>query len=179
MTTVFRSAAIVVTAYMLVLGGTATASSDTPSPVVGTVNIWGDVRKPATLTLDALRGFAPQTQSVTFQTGSGPQSHTYVGATLIDIVTAANPAVDPAEHNALLSVAVVVTDAEGYAPTVAWGEMSPEFAATPVLVAYTEDGNELDQPQLVVPGDIRGGRYVRDLTELRVVNLAQLGSGSG
>jgi hypothetical protein len=164
---------------MLIAGGSATASGDTPPPAAGTVNVSGDVRKPTMLTLDALRGLPPQTQSVTFQTGSGPQSHTYVGAALIDIVTAADPAVDPAEHNALLSVAVVATDAEGYAATVAWGEISPEYAATPILVAYIEDGRELDQPQLVVPGDIRGGRYIRDLTELRVVNLAPLGSGSG
>jgi hypothetical protein len=109
----------------------------------------------------------------------GPQSHTYVGPTLIDIVTAADPAVDPADHHALLPVVVVATGAGDYTATVAWGEISPDFAATPVLVDCTEDGNELDQPRLVMPGDIRGGRYVRDLTELRVVNLAQLGSGSG
>jgi hypothetical protein len=179
MTTVFRCAAIVVTACMLVGGGVATARSDTPSPVVGAVNIWGDVRKPTTLSLDALRGLRPQTQSVTFQSSMGPQSHTYVGPTLIDIVTAADPAVDPADHHALLPVVVVATGAGDYTATVAWGEISPDFAATPVLVACTEDGNELDQPRLVMPGDIRGGRYVRDLTELRVVNLAQLGSGSG
>jgi hypothetical protein len=179
MTTVFRCAAIVVTACMLVVGGTATASSDAPSPVVGAVNISGDVRKPTTQSLDALRGLPPQTQSVTFQSSLGPQSHTYVGPTLIDIVTAADPAVDPADHHALLSVVVVATGAGDYTATVAWGEISPDFAATPVLVAYTEDGNELDQSRLVVPGDIRGARYVRDLTELRVVNLAQLGSGSG
>jgi hypothetical protein len=179
MTTVFRCAAIVLTACTLVAGGSATASSDVSSPAAEAVNIWGDVRKSTTLTLDALRGFAPQTQSVTFQTGTGPQSHTYVGATLVDIVTAAEPAVDPAKHNAVLSVAVVATDAEGYAATVAWGEISPEYAATPALVAYVEDGRELDQPQLVVPGDIRGGRYVRDLTELRIVDLAHLASDSG
>jgi Oxidoreductase molybdopterin binding domain len=180
MTTVFRCAAIVVTTCMLVVGGTATARSDTPSPVVGAVNIWGDARKPTTLSLDALRGLPPQTQSVTFQSSMGPQSHTYVGPTLIDIVTAADPAVDPADHHALLPVVVVATGAGNYTATVAWGEISPpDFAATPVLVAYTVDGNELDQPRLVVPGDIRGGRYVRDLAELRVVNLAQLGYGSG
>jgi hypothetical protein len=54
---------------------------------------------------------------------------------------------------------------------VSWGEIAPEFAATPVLVAHTEDGRELDQPRLVVPGDIKGARYVSDLIEVRVVNL--------
>jgi hypothetical protein len=65
---------------MLIAGGSATASADTPPPAAGTVNVSGDVRKPTMLTLD--------------------------------------------------------------------------------------------QPQLVVPGDIGVGRYIRDLTELRVANLA-------
>ena len=37
----------------------------------------------------------------------------------------------------------------------------------------TEDGNPLDQPRLVVPDDLGGARYVKDLTDLRVVNLAR------
>jgi len=41
-----------------------------------------------------------------------------------------------------------------------------------MLVAYTEDGLPLGQPRLVVPGDLEGARYVRDLVDLRVANLA-------
>jgi hypothetical protein len=41
------------------------------------------------------------------------------------------------------------------------------------MVAYAEDGNPLQQPRLVVPVDTDGARYVRDLIELRVVNLAR------
>ena len=41
-----------------------------------------------------------------------------------------------------------------------------------MLVAYIEDGQPLDRPRLVVPGDVEGARYVGDLTELRVVRLA-------
>ena len=55
--------------------------------------------------------------------------------------------------------------------TVSFGELSPDFAATPVLVAYTEDGQPLDTPRLVVPGDAKGGRYVSGLTDLKVVDL--------
>ena len=43
---------------------------------------------------------------------------------------------------------------------------------SPVLVAYVEDGQPLDRPTLVVPGDVEGARYVSELTELRVVDLA-------
>lgn len=61
---------------------------------------------------------------------------------------------------------------------MAWGEISPEFAAKPVLVAHIEDAKQLDQPRLV-PGHIEGGRYAIDLAERRIVDLVRLASGSG
>ena len=128
------------------------------------------MKNPTTLSVDALRGLPSQTQAVTLQSDEGAQSHTYVGVPLFDIVTAAAPVVD-SEH-ASLSVVIAATGADGYSAAVSLEEISPEFAATPVLVADTEDGQELDRPRLVVPGDIKGGRYISDLTELRVVNLA-------
>lgn len=71
----------------------------------------------------------------------------------------------------MLSIAILATGADGYHVPLAWAEISPEFTATPVLVAYTEDDKSLDQPRLIVPGDIEGGRCVNDLTELRVVSI--------
>ena len=149
-------------ALLSVCTATATAA--------GAVDVTGDVRNPTILSIDALRGLPSQTQAVTFQSDQGAQSHTYIGVPLFGIVTAAVPVVD--SPHASLSVVVVATGADGYSAAVSWGEISPEFAATPVLVAYTEDGHELDRPRLAVPGDVKGGRYVSDLTELRVVNLA-------
>jgi hypothetical protein len=40
-----------------------------------------------------------------------------------------------------------------------------------VLPAYREDGARLDRPRLVVPGDVKGGRYVSDVPEVRSVGL--------
>ena len=59
-----------------------------------------------------------------------------------------------------------------HSAALAWAEISPTLTAKPALVAYTEDDNPLDQPRLVAPDDLGGARYVKDLTELRVVNLA-------
>ena len=155
-------------ALLSVCSATATAA--------GAVDVAGDVKNPTTLSVDALRGLPSQTQAVTFQSDKGAQSHTYVWVPLLDIVTAAAPAVD--SKHASLSVVIVATGADGYSAAVSLGEISPEFAATPVLVACTEDGQELDRPRLAVPGDIKGGRYVSDLTELRVVNLAHQAFGN-
>jgi hypothetical protein len=71
-----------------------------------------------------------------------------------------------------LSIVVLATGADGYRAALAWAEGSPELSATPILVAYTEDGLPLGQPRLVIPGDLEGVRYVRHLVDLRVVNLA-------
>jgi DMSO/TMAO reductase YedYZ molybdopterin-dependent catalytic subunit len=138
----------------------------------GTVSVAGDVRHPLALTLDALRAYPPQTQSVAFGTDTGPQAHVYEGAALADVVTAAEPAVEPGRKHPLLPFTILAIGVDGYSAAVSWGEMSPDLAAKPVLVAYTEDGRPLDQPRLVVPGDVEGARYVSDLVELRVVDLA-------
>lgn len=149
---------------------TSTALSTTASSTAGEVAVSGDVDNPTTLTLDDLRGLPQSTEAVVFESSQGVQQHTYDGAALRDIVDAAAPSVDADAKNPLLTVAIVGVGSDGYAATVAWGEISPDFAATDVLVAHTEDGVALEQPRLVVPGDVKGGRYVSDLVELRIVD---------
>ena len=59
---------------------------------------------------------------------------------------------------------------DGYQAIVAWGEIDRGFENKEVLLAVTEDGRPLDDegPRLVVPGDIRGGRYVTGVTRIRL-----------
>jgi DMSO/TMAO reductase YedYZ molybdopterin-dependent catalytic subunit len=67
---------------------------------------------------------------------------------------------------------IVATGADGYAVVLAWGEIDPEFAAEPVLVAFERDGQPLGEGQgmarLVVPGDKRAGRHVNRLTHIEL-----------
>ena len=162
---------------MLSAGLSAVARADEPFPnderMPGTVEVSGDVRSPTAFTLDALRALPTQTEAVTFATASGPQSHSYTGCPLDAVITATDPAVDVGAKHPLLTTAILATGADGYSAALAWAEISPTLTAKPALVAYTEDGNPLDQPRLVVPDDLGGARYVKDLTELRVVNLAR------
>lgn len=129
------------------------------------------MENPVTLSGDQLRAYPAQAQAVTFESSKGPQSHTYDGAALSDILTSAVLAGDADAKNPDLTFAILATGADGYQATVSFGELSPDFAATPVLVAYTEDGQPLGVPRLIVPGDVKGGRYVRELTDLEVVDL--------
>ena len=67
---------------------------------------------------------------------------------------------------------VLAVGADGYAALVSFGEISPEFGDRGVLLATAEDGKPLERPRLVVPGDVKGGRYVSDVVELRVIRTA-------
>jgi DMSO/TMAO reductase YedYZ molybdopterin-dependent catalytic subunit len=167
-----RVTGLLAAAAVLVAGPVAVSHADGP-PLAGTATmaVTGDVHHPTTMTIDALRALPPHTQSVTFGTDTGSQSHTYVGAALTDIVAAADPKVDAADKHPLLPFTILAIGADGYTTAVSWGEIAPELAATPVLVAYTQDEVPLDEPRLVVPGDIEGARYVNQLTELRIVDL--------
>ncbi len=154
----------------------AVAVADEPSPndllPPGAVKVSDDVRSPSVFTLDSLRQLPTQTEKVTFATESGQQTHTYTGCSLDAIITAADPNVDVGAKHPLLTIAIRATGADGYSAALAWAEASPTLTPRPALVAYAEDGNALDQPRLVVPGDLGGARYVKDLTELQIVNLA-------
>jgi hypothetical protein len=86
-------------------------------------------------------------------------------------VTAADPAVDPGRKHPSLPLTILVTGADGYAAALSRGEISPDLAAAPVLIAYAEDDHPLDRPRLVVPGDVEGARDVSDLVDVRVVDL--------
>jgi len=171
--TLRRLTAVVATAAVVLTGSTAHAEPLPLSQTPGTVTVSGDVNIPQSLTLDALRALPSRTEAVTFDTKAGSESHTYTGCSLDAVVTQAQPVGDPAAKHPLLSLAILATGADGYSAALAWGEVSESMVPRPPMVAYAEDGNPLQQPRLVVPVDTDGARYVRDLIELRVVNLAR------
>ena len=72
--------------------------------------------------------------------------------------------------NDQLAFAVLATGADGYAALVSYGEIAPDFGNRGVLLATTGQ-HALARPRLVVPGDGKGGRYVSDVVEHRVVRV--------
>ncbi|WP_349270934.1 molybdopterin-binding oxidoreductase [Mycolicibacterium parafortuitum] len=136
------------------------------------VDVVGDVDVPRTWTLDELRTLAHHTETVTFQTHTGPETHTYAGGLLDAVLAASRPRGDSSQTNPLLAVAILVTGADGYTAALSWGESSPTVSPRPAMLALVEDGNVLDRPRLVLPTDLAGGRQVRDVVTLRVVTLA-------
>jgi len=170
---------------VMALGGAATAAPASSSaaqapprtsvvrPAHGpVVTVGGQVRRPVRLTVADLRHrWKPHVEKVSFGSEAGTQHHTYRGALLSDVLTSAKPRFDPDVHNDALRFAVRVGATDDYAAVVAWGEIDPSFGNTPVLLAVSEDGQRLTRPRLVVPGDVKGGRYVSDVNTVRLRRL--------
>ena len=93
----------------------------------------------------------------------------YTGALLWSVIERAG-LVDDAGKNARLKHTLVVIGRDGYAVALALGELDPHFDGKSVIVAY--DGGEPPASstalRLVVPGDVHGGRSVRDVATIDV-----------
>ena len=65
-----------------------------------------------------------------------------------------------------LGFLLAVTGADGHRAVVSWAEIDPDFGGQQILLATTMDGAALDDagPQLVVPADHCGARYVSGVT---------------
>ncbi len=105
---------------------------------------------------------------VAFLTGHGTEQATYAGGLLWALLQQAGVlAPDPRVR---LHQAVLVTGRDGYAALVALAEIDPAFEGKPVILAWQRDGAALPggELRLIVPGDRRGGRAVRDVVRVEL-----------
>ncbi|HEX2618736.1 MAG TPA: molybdate ABC transporter substrate-binding protein [Phototrophicaceae bacterium] len=137
---------------------TITLSEDTSSFTVD-----GQVLNPLTLTAEDLKAnFTSQTLDVTYLSGEESTSASFTGVPLWQVINAAQPNFNADVKNDKLSMFITVTGSDGYQAVIAWGEIDPDFASQPILVAYEQDGAALEGSslRLIVPTDGHGGRYV-------------------
>ena len=114
----------------------------------------------ATLTLPALQALPSATASLK---GSNGADIAFAGPTLWSVLGSAG-AIDPDVHHHVRQV-VIATGRDGYAATLALGEIDPEFEGKAVVLALDAAGGTL---RIVVPGDKRLARDVRDVVSLTV-----------
>lgn len=131
----------------------------------------GQVSNPLTLTVDDLRArFSSQTVDVSYLSGEDTISTSFTGVPLWQVISAAQPNLNADVRNDRVSMFIVVTGSDGYQAVIAWGEIDPEYAGQPILVAYEENGAPIGGDQgtirLVVPSDGRGGRYVSGVVNI-------------
>lgn len=130
------------------------------------VDVNGHAEHALHLTAADLKALPQASADVSFETGHGQQSAHYTGALLWDVVEKAGVADEPgakAKHH--LQHAVLVTGRDGYAVAVAIGEIDPDFENKTILLV--DDGAEKGF-RLIVPGDKKGGRAVRDVVRIEI-----------
>jgi DMSO/TMAO reductase YedYZ molybdopterin-dependent catalytic subunit len=140
----------------------AALAAGASAPIV----IDGAVRHPLRLTASDFRAMPPVKRTVTFQTEHGPSTSTYVGVLLWSLLARAE--VNDAAKWGELRHVITVTGSDGYFVMISLGEIDPNFGNAPMMVAYERDGEPLDAPRLIAPGDKHGARDVRDLVHLQI-----------
>ena len=146
---------------------------------VGSVVITGELEDRVFLTFEQFEALplTLHTLTVTFQAGQAVEQHTFTGFLLIDVLNFLKPQFDPDVKNDRLRFYVSATGTDDYQAIVAWGEFDPGFENKQIMLAVTQDGNTLaaEGVRLVVPNDIRGGRYVSLVDTVRLDRARQPG----
>jgi len=96
----------------------------------------------------------------------------FQGALLTDVLAEVDRPTGEKFHSTSASYCVVVEGKDGYRATFAWAELDSTFMDKPVYLVTQRGGKplpETDGPfQLVVPGEKRAARWVRQVTVLRI-----------
>jgi DMSO/TMAO reductase YedYZ molybdopterin-dependent catalytic subunit len=165
--------ALVVMVGLMVAPARAQEASPVASPTAGTgsFELTGLVNTPGTVTAADLQALTPQTVEVDFQSGQGDQHHAYTGVLLWDVLDKAGITLNPDVKNDVLHKYVVLTATDGYEVVISLGEIDPGFGANQYLLAWEEDGAALPLVRLVLPGDIKGGRYISDVVKIEVRDI--------
>ncbi|MBU3866147.1 molybdopterin-dependent oxidoreductase [Streptomyces sp. 4503] len=146
-------------------------AAGTAAGPVAELALTGDVTRPARLTVSELLSWPQHRAQVSFDCSTnGIQRHRFTGPYLHDVLVSAGPAFDPARRKDRLRFLIAVRGADGHRALLSWAEIDPDFGRAPVLLAVTIDGTPLDRagPQLVLPQDRCGARYISGIEAIRV-----------
>jgi hypothetical protein len=134
------------------------------------IEIGGAVATPLSVTEADLKALPATDVAVTFHTGHGDEAGKFTGALLWAVLEKAGLADHQGNHPDIRH-AIAVTGSDGYVVILGFGEIDPDFAGKPIIIAYARDGQPTDAKdrlRLIVPGDAHGGRDVRDVTKIEV-----------
>lgn len=191
-----RIAIISLTLSMLGLGQPTLADGDNsadgqytncPGGTSERFRLGGQIQERKTFTLSDLQSLPASKVTVTFQTGRGQETHTYIGVPLWQLIQSSGglkPSPNPTVKNNLLRQYIAVEATDCYEAVVAVGEIQPNFEGKQVLVAYAEEDASQGQTllsdegfaRLVVPGDRAGGRYVSNIRRILVLSAPDFSS---
>jgi hypothetical protein len=117
------------------------------------------VNNPATYDEESLGRLPHSIENVTFLTKTGPQSSSFSGVLLWNLLTRAGIKTDTTRDGQSQYVEITATDC--YQVVLALAELDPGFGGEQVLVADGQNGSPLGPDsrfaRLIVPGDKFGG----------------------
>jgi len=118
---------------------------------------------------ERMAALKPITQNIAFMTDHGEQQTEWTGPLLWDVLVASG-AIESIKPGEQVRLTVRVTGADGYSAVIALAEIAPQFAGRPIQLADHMDGALLPDHALclIVPGDRRGGRSVRDVIRIDI-----------
>ena len=148
------------------------ASGSTVATVGGGVStqltVSGAVLRPGSYDLAALQALPVVTRTV--------GTSVYTGVSLWDFLnTTVGLKTNPAVKNDSLGLYAVATGSDGYKAVFSMGELDPSFGNQPDLIAYALGGVALTTngfARVVVPNDVKAGRYVSNLISIEVFAAA-------
>jgi hypothetical protein len=119
--------------------------------------------------------FQEMKQAVVMAKAHDEKVHRYSGVTIADLLTKAGIVLgDTAKRKTIVSC-LVVTAADNYKAIYALSEVDPLFANRTIIVADRADKKPLPEDvgpfQIIVPGEKKHARWVRQVTALEVVVL--------
>ncbi len=167
---------IIVRIGLLVLAlMSAVSGQSVPRPTSPSFTLGGQIANPRAYTLADIQALPAKEVVLEYSAANQPQKHAFKGVLLYDLIAAAKPQFDANTKNDALRWIVQATGSDGYAATFALGELDPNFGNKGVLVAFEQDGKPLPPEdgllRLVVPTDLKGGRFISALVTVIVRRL--------
>jgi hypothetical protein len=144
------------------------AAAETVGQSAGAITVESGNRS-RTLTPDDIAALPAVDVKTAFRTEHGQHAASFAGPLLWRVLQQAG-VLDGGKTRDHVRQIVRITGRDGYTAVLALAELDPEFENKPVILAVTEDGSPLsaDHLRIVVAGDQRGGRSVRDVVRLSV-----------
>lgn len=145
--------------------GAVFCAQSMPTLAADPATMSGAVKAPLTLDNATLSAMPVASVSISY----GTSNTTYTGVLVWDLLKKAELIAGDGK-NPELRHTLLVTASNGYAVAVALGELDPSYGNKAVLLAYqsTDGSASFDHLRLLVPGDVRGGRAVRDVATIQV-----------
>lgn len=160
---------LAVTCVALAFISSGAARGQTTPPANTTLRVTGKVERPLALGESDLQALPRKHLAVTDEKGAPV---TYDGVPVVELLRKAGVPLGKQLKGPQMKLYVIVDAADGYRAVFALPEFDPDFTDRVIILADRRDGHAMAPPQgpfrLVVPGEKRHARWVREVTALDV-----------